>query len=256
MMKKIVSLILCVALCFTLGVAVFAEPATTGPVTTDPITTNPNPGPDDKGFKDVPEDYRAYKEIMYINGEGWMLGFKDNTFRPANTMTRAMLANVLYRMEKGDASEAPAVEFKDADTIHADYMDGVKYCVAEKLMLGYKDNTFRPDEPLTRAQFVTVLFRLENGTAPVLNPADKFDDVGEIAKDYIAAVNWAIDKGLIQGYDNNTFRPNAPLTRESFCVIMYRLYESPLTTNPVTPGPTTGSNPETTPVDPVTTPVA
>ncbi|MGN1102888.1 MAG: S-layer homology domain-containing protein, partial [Huintestinicola sp.] len=174
-MKKIISLILCVALCFALGTAVFADPSTTTPSTTTPSTTTPStttpsttdPGttkPADKGFTDVPADYRAYDEIMYVNGEGWMLGFRDGTFRPAAFMTRAMLANVIYRMQGGDASKLDDVTFTDASDIHADYMDGVKYCAANKLMVGYEDNTFRPNETLTRAQFVTVLYRAQQGS--------------------------------------------------------------------------------------------
>ena len=171
-MKKIISLILCVVLCFALGTAVFAEPtttpSTTTPSTTTPSTTTPSTTPDttpdttkpaDKGFADVPADYRAYDEIMYVNGEGWMIGFRDGTFRPAAFMTRAMLANVIYRMQGGDASKLDDVTFTDASDIHADYMDGVKYCAANKLMIGFEDNTFRPYENINKAQAAEMLYQ-------------------------------------------------------------------------------------------------
>lgn len=258
-MKKLVSVILCVALCFTLGVAVFAEPATT-PSTTTPSTTTPSTTPADKDFKDVPADYKHYTEIMYVKDAGLMFGFRDNTFRPTATMTRAMLANVIRNMENGDASKLPAVKFDDAASIHADYMDGVKYCAANNLMFGFKDNTFRPDAPLTRAQFVTVLYRLENEVETTGTAADtkelNFPDADAIAEDYLVAVKWAADKGIIKGYEDGTLRPNAPLTRQTFSIIMYRLDNAPITTDPITSNPIT-TNPGTTPVTtPVVDPVA
>ncbi|MGM9574888.1 MAG: S-layer homology domain-containing protein [Oscillospiraceae bacterium] len=270
-MKKIVSIILCVALCFTLGTAVFAEPTTTPgtttPGTTTPSTTTPGtttpgtttPGttkPADNGFADVPADYVHYDEIMYVNGEGWMLGFRNNTFRPTAGMTRAMLANVVYRMMNGDASGLADVDFIDADTIHADYMDGVKYCVANKLMLGYRDDTFRPNEVLTRAQFVTVLCRMNDGKATSDDAAKVFKDFDTIAKDYIDAVNWAVENKLVQGYDDGNFLPNAPLTRQIFCVLLYRVNVEPITTPVTSPVTSSTTDPSTSVVTtPVTTPV-
>lgn len=258
-MKKIVSLVLCVALCFTLGFAVFAEPATT-PSTTTPSTTTPSTTPADKDFKDVPADYKHYTEIMYVKDAGLMFGFRDNTFRPTATMTRAMLANVIRNMENGDASKLPEVKFDDVADIHPDYMDGIKYCFANKLMFGFKDNTFRPNEPLTRAQFVTVLYRLENNVETTGAAVDtkelNFPDADAIAEDYLVAVKWAADKGIIKGYEDGTLRPNAPLTRQTFSIIMYRLDNAPITTDPITSNPIT-TNPGTTPVTtPVVDPVA
>lgn len=261
-MKKIISLILCVALCFALGTAVFAEPTTT------PSTTPGTTKPADKGLADVPADYRAYDEIMYVNGEGWMIGFRDGTFRPAAFMTRAMLANVIYRMQGGDASKLDDVTFTDASDIHADYMDGVKYCAANKLMIGFEDNTFRPNDTLTRAQFVTVLYRAQQGSVNSAAAAGMFADADSIADAYVDAVCWAVERGLLLGYSDNTFRPNEPLTRESFCVILYRLYVEPVTSPITTPDTTPNTTPDTTPAttpattpstttvtDPVTTPV-
>lgn len=254
-MKKLVSVILCVALCFTLGVAVFADAPATTPDTTKPITT-----PTDKGFKDVPADYKHYTEIMYVKDAGLMFGFRDNTFRPTATMTRAMLANVIRNMENGDASKLPEVKFDDVADIHPDYMDGIKYCFANKLMFGFKDNTFRPNEPLTRAQFVTVLYRLENNVETTGAAVDtkelNFPDADAIAEDYLVAVKWAVEKGIVFGYEDGTLRPDAPLTRQAFSLIMYRLDKDPITSNPGTTDPST-SNPSTTPVtSPVVDPVA
>ena len=264
-MKKLISLILCVALCFTLGAAVFADPVTTAPDTTNPGTTNPDTTkPADKDFKDVPADYKHYEEIMYVNGEGLMLGFKDGTFRPTAGMTRAQLANVVYRMEKDattDVSKLPEVKFDDADTIHADYMEAVKFCVANELMLGYKDNTFRPNEVLTRAQFVTVFCRMNDGKATSDDAVKGFTDADAIAKDYVDAVNWAVENKLVQGYEDNSFQPNAPLTRQIFCVILYRHNADPITTPITTPITSPVTSPAGDPItstvkEPVTEPVA
>lgn len=262
-MKKLVSVILCVALCFTLGVAVFAEPATT-PGTTNPSTTNPSTtdpsttDPAKQVFKDVPTDYYAFKEIMYVYGEGWMVGYGGDIFGAKDKLTRAQFALITYRMvngDKTDTSKLPDLKFNDAEDIKADFVDAVKFCVENKLMVGYGDN-FGPNDPLTRAQFVTVLARMENGKPTNNNAVSIFKDADAIAAPHLDAMNWAVENGLVQGYTNGNFGPNDPLTRQSFCVILYRLNNTPTTTDPVTSNPST-TQPGTTPVtSPVVDPVA
>ena len=83
---------------------------------------------------------------------------------------------------------------------------------------GYPDNTFRPDNTLTRADFVTLLARL---SGEVLNPTEEnpFPDV-PADQYYAESVKWAVDAGIINGFEDGTFRPSAAITREQMAHIM------------------------------------
>ena len=108
-------------------------------------------------------------------------------------------------------------QFKDisSDAWYADY---VKEAVCQKLFNGINANTFGPNQPMTRAMLVTVLWRYEgepgsNGTA--------FDDVPANAW-YAQGVNWAAQRGIVNGVGKGRFNPNGTVTREQLTTILYR----------------------------------
>ena len=92
-------------------------------------------------------------------------------------------------------------------------------------MLGYPDGRFRPDEPITREQLVTVLYRYTGarpGPASVLFP---FPDRGEVSDFALEAMRWAVDEGLINGVKTargDMLSPKSGTTRAQFCVILQR----------------------------------
>ncbi len=86
---------------------------------------------------------------------------------------------------------------------------------------GYRDGTFKPDRTVTRSEFCKLVV-LALGYKPVSSPHLSFKDRGSIpdwAEGYIAR---AVDKGLIDGYTDDTFRPNRQITREEMAVILIR----------------------------------
>ncbi|MCF2660631.1 S-layer homology domain-containing protein [Pseudoflavonifractor phocaeensis] len=112
----------------------------------------------------------------------------------------------------------PIWPYTDADA-KAWYHDGVHFCLENGLMVGYGDNTFKPDAPTTRSMLIVMLWRL-NGS-PVVNYALDFDDVAEDAW-YTEAVRWAKSEGVAGGYGNGKFGPNGTLTREQMVTILFR----------------------------------
>jgi hypothetical protein len=112
----------------------------------------------------------------------------------------------------------PIDRFTDAVTTEW-YHDGVHYCIENGLMNGLPGNLFDPNGTTTRAQIVTILWRLE-GT-PVANYAMSFTDV---AADqwYTEAVRWAAAEGIVLGYSETQFAPNDTVTREQMAVMLYR----------------------------------
>lgn len=98
------------------------------------------------------------------------------------------------------------------------YADAMLAAIHE-LFQGVSDTEFSPDEPMTRAMMVTVLYRLEN--EPNTSIADLFNDM-ESETWYTDAVAWATEGALVTGYDENTFGPEDPVTREQLATLIYR----------------------------------
>lgn len=87
------------------------------------------------------------------------------------------------------------------------------------LFQGVEANVFSPNTNMTRAQLVTVLYRLDG--APEVEGTNPFQDV-IAGKWYTDAVIWASENGIVNGKTAEIFDPNAPLTREQFAAILYR----------------------------------
>lgn len=114
--------------------------------------------------------------------------------------------------------ETPGLPFVDVapDTW---YFDAVRYAYENSLMVGTSPTAFSPNGMTTRAQIVTILWRLVDspaGEAPV-----DFADVDPAAW-YGEAVRWAAGQGIVGGYGNGSFGPNDPVTREQLAAILYR----------------------------------
>jgi|GEM_PF-4332169 len=133
-----------------------------------------------------------------------------------------------YVIEELDSSAAYTVCAKDDScplgafgdlTAAAWYHDGVHYCLENGLMRGVSGGKFLPDGSTTRAQLVTVLWRLEG--SPETTGAVRFGDTAGGAW-YTEAVRWAAGCGVVKGYDNGCFGPNDAVTREQMAAILYR----------------------------------
>lgn len=108
--------------------------------------------------------------------------------------------------------------FKDiADNGHRDNIVEAYYM---DLVNGFPDGTFRPKQVVTRAQFITMLWRAAG--EPKVSGTLKFADSSKISKDYKAAVIWGVKEGIIAGYGDNTFRPGTNISRAQMATFMYR----------------------------------
>lgn len=114
--------------------------------------------------------------------------------------------------------EPTTVSFDDINETDWFY-ENVKYVVENKLMNGVSDTEFAPNNTLTRAMLVTVLYR--NAGEPEVTEAASFADVDADAW-YANAVVWAEANGIVNGVSDTEFAPNANITREQIATIMYR----------------------------------
>mgnify|MGYP000727263461 CR=1 FL=1 len=101
-------------------------------------------------------------------------------------------------------------------TPNAWYKDAVQYAYDQGLMTGVSATEFAPEQTTTRAMIVSILARLEGVTTA---QAAGFADVDDNDW-YATAVNWAANVGVVNGYEDNTFRPNTAITREQLAAIL------------------------------------
>jgi len=99
------------------------------------------------------------------------------------------------------------------------FYENVKYVVENELMNGISEDEFAPNNTLTRAMLVTVLYR--NADEPVVNKSIPFADV-DMASWYANAVVWAKQNGIVNGVTENEFSPDSNITREQIAAIMFR----------------------------------
>ena len=114
--------------------------------------------------------------------------------------------------------EEPATDVSDIfiDVApNAWYKDAVQYAYDNGLMTGVSANEFAPDATTTRSMIVSMLARLEGVESA--NDVGFADVEGEW---YATAVNWAASAGVVNGYEDNTFRPNDAITREQLAAIL------------------------------------
>lgn len=90
------------------------------------------------------------------------------------------------------------------------------------LMTGLDENAFGPYEILSRAQFATILSRMEESRSVPYD--DMFNDVAE-GEWYTEAVLWAAENGIVTGYENGCFGPADTITREQMAAMLYRYAE-------------------------------
>ena len=118
----------------------------------------------------------------------------------------------------------PSAAFADAPAFDNWAHPGVDYCVEKGLMQGTDEQSFLPDQVMTRAQLVTILYRAAG--SPEISFAGAFADVPE-GSWFAAAVEWAAAQGIVKGVGNGRFLPQGELTREQLATILYRSSGSP-----------------------------
>ena len=183
-----------------------------------------NEGTYENPFVDVAEDAVYCDAVLwayYHEPEQITSGFDATHFGPQNACTRAQVVTFLWRAAGCPEPTGSVGIFKDAADIASPYRKAVAWAVEKGVTTGYGDGTFRPNDSVTRAQFVTFLWRYE-GRPDSSGSVAGFEDAADIAAPYRDAVAWAVEKGVTTGYNDGTFRPNAVCPRWAVVLFMYR----------------------------------
>ena len=186
-----------------------------------------------KNFSDI--DNSGYREgIELAAAKGIINGYADGTFKPDAQVTRAQFITMLYRVAGSPEVEIPEgkteieLGFTDADTISDVYKKAVAWGVQNGIIKGYEDNTFRPNQAISRAQMATMLYRyLVQKDGPVsdeLKATYDFTDKDDIAAPFVEAVNVMANKGLLKGYADGHFGPDETATRGQAATILVRIF--------------------------------
>lgn len=118
----------------------------------------------------------------------------------------------------GAQEEVKSGSFRDVTSAHWAFAS-VERAAELGLVTGYSDGTFRPDTPVTRAQFVLMLWRMCG--KPAAAKAASFADAS--ADWYQDALSWAVENGYVNGLSDTRFGPDAPITRQQAMAILFRL---------------------------------
>lgn len=151
----------------------------------------------------------------------YLIGYSDGTVRPNGKITRAEVATIFFRLLDDDTRAKYWSSENNFSDVSADkwYNNAVSTLSRMGVIGGYADGTFRPDAPISRAEFakIAVSFTQNNGSA-VYN---YFTDVK--TTDWFAPyVTAAKDAGLIEGYSDGSFKPESKITRAEACAIVNR----------------------------------
>ena len=185
-------------------------------------------------FSDVVVDSWYAQSVEYVSTNGIMNGTSDTTFSPEGTMTRAMLATVLYR-SAGSPSVSGDVSFTDVAS-GAYYTDAVNWASVNNLVNGYGNGRFGTNDPVSRAQIAAILWRYAG--SPTAQAGQNFADESSIPSYASTAVDWARANGVINGKDGNLFDPQGNATRAQVATILYNY----LTKDQNNQTPDTGKN--------------
>ena len=170
----------------------------------------------DTGFADVDADDWYAEAITYCDEQGLMSGNTETSFAPNETMSRAMLATVLYR-EAGEPAVSGSSAF--ADVVAGQwYSDAVLWAEQNEIINGYENGLFGTNDPITREQMITILWRYSD--SPAVSDLLSFADVAAISDYAEEAVAWGVAADIIGGKPGNLFDPSGNATRAEAATIL------------------------------------
>lgn len=152
-------------------------------------------------------------------------GSNEFSFTMPNDNVTATAAFVQIPDETCDGgTNCPSSRFSDLGRVGTWYHDAVDYVLQKKLMDGYGNGMFGPDNILTRAQFAQILYNMEG--QPAVKGNNIFSDISADAWCF-PSVTWAAGQGIAGGYSNGLFGPDDSITREQLAVMLWRYAGKP-----------------------------
>lgn len=173
-------------------------------------------------FTDVSADDWFIDVVRYVYEQGLMTGTSDTEFSPNLTTTRGMIVSILNRLEGGPTAEAAGfTDVADGEW----YAEAVNWAASEGIVAGYEDNTFRPNDPITREQLAAMLMNYaawKGEDVSVRAELSSYNDAASVSSWAAETVQWAVAEGLISGMPGNLLEPQRSATRAQVAAILER----------------------------------
>ena len=178
-----------------------------------------------KALQDVKRDSWYYGAVNFCVSRNLMVGMTSSRFEPNYSMTRAMLVQILYRMDGSPPS--PRANFTDVAATSW-YAPAVGWAATYGIVNGVDEKRFAPNEDITREQFATMLYRYltYRGFSAQDAPTEHFTDEGDIAFWAREAMNWTVAAKLIQGFPDGSVRPKENAARSAAATMIARLFDN------------------------------
>ena len=163
---------------------------------------------------DVPTGLNGTDHYAYI------IGYGNNDVRPQNNITRAEVATIFFRLLTDETREANMTKSNG----YNDVKDGDWFCCAVStlskmgIIKGYEDGSFKPNDPISRAEFAAIAARFDPDGDKT--PATFADVSSHWAKDEISI---AANHGWIKGYEDGSFKPDQKITRAETMTLVNRV---------------------------------
>ena len=162
-------------------------------------------------------------DVIYVTLTGLMNGTGDG-FSPNNNINRAQLVTVLYRMagQPEVTGENPFTDVPDGQW----YTDAVLWAAENGITDGTSETTFSPNNPLTREQMATFLYRFADFETEepieITGDLSGYTDADLVADYAVDAMTWAVGEGVISGIGNNTLAPDNTASRAQMATVLTR----------------------------------
>jgi len=170
-------------------------------------------------FTDVPDGAYYHDAVLWALGKNVTDGTTPATFSPAEHCTRAQVVTFLWRAMGSPEPAGKTNPFTDVSP-DAYYYKAVLWAVEQGITKGTSDTAFSPDETVTRAQFVTFLWRA--ASLPTAGGTNPFADVTDPDMYYYQAVLWAAEQGVTDGTTPTAFNPGGACNRGQVVTFLYR----------------------------------
>ena len=172
-------------------------------------------------FDDVPAGSWYEVSVNWAAANGITNGVTERLFAPMDDSTRAQIITFLWRAVGEPEVEETELPFDDVSP-DAYYYKAVLWAYHTGVTVGSAENMFSPDQSVTRAQIVTLLYRY--ASSPTVTTENPFEDVPE-DKWYSQAVLWAVQNEITNGTSETTFEPNKICTRAEAVTFFYAMFK-------------------------------
>ena len=197
----------------------------------DPYYPPYDPGDDDEEEPDTPALDKV-NHFLYVEGypEDYRTGeYSDNEdlwpVKPQGNITRAEVATIFYRLLKDEVREEIETDVNSFPDVNEDDWFNITVSSLANMgaLSGYEDGTFRPNEPISRAELAAMAVRFYDTFEAEYEEGTFLDVDGD--EWYADAIAAAEELGILGGYPDGTVRPNNNITRAETCAIVNRVLE-------------------------------